>query len=379
MIQIKKQWHKGVILIAIVASVAVLPLRTHAVTTENIMAQIRVLLAQIQVLQQRVDALQGVIVGEYFVDDLRFGMRESDAVRRAQQFLIGQGVLDAGLATGNFLLLTEAAMRRFQQESGLPMTGVFDVATREVANVLLWPENLEDKGVVRQAATSTERVADFEYQLSPRPVYNLMELESAAFDVVNREREENGLRALVWSDAVAAVARAHSADQAKDNVTVTDPDVACVYPLIRHEGFVSGFGSGNRLEWVGVSYRIAGENIIILPLTKDLVYRADEPAPACAEASELTAPTGETQEAARVRIANILNERVALMIGQEKLQWINRAWRTAQEVAMQSATDWMNSPGHRRNILTPEFEEGGMGAAIVNDYIILTHVFLKRP
>lgn len=378
MIKIKKKWHARVLLIAIMAGTVMLPLRTHAITTEGIAVQIRILLAQVRVLQQRVDALQSAMTGGYFADDLRFGVRESDAVRRMQRFLIGQGFLGGGLATGNFLSLTEAAMRMFQQESSLPMTGAFDVATREVANVLLWPESLEDKKVVRQAATSTERVADLEYQLRPRPVYNLAELERVAFDAVNREREVNGLRALVWSDAVAAVARAHSADQAKDNVIVADPDVACAYPLIRHEGFVSGLNAGERLEWVGISYRIAGENIIIFPLTKDLVYRADEPAPACVDVSEPTAPTDETLEAARARIANIVNERISLIVRQGKLQWMNRAWRTAEEVAVQSATDWMNSPGHRSNILTSEFEEGGMGATIVNDYIILTHIFLKR-
>ncbi|MCZ2389784.1 MAG: CAP domain-containing protein [Acidobacteria bacterium] len=43
------------------------------------------------------------------------------------------------------------------------------------------------------------------------------ELERTAFDLLNAKRKERGLSTLVWSDAVAAVAREHSVDMATMN------------------------------------------------------------------------------------------------------------------------------------------------------------------
>ncbi|MBX3283114.1 MAG: CAP domain-containing protein [Acidobacteria bacterium] len=42
----------------------------------------------------------------------------------------------------------------------------------------------------------------------------IAELERTTFDLLNAKRKERGLRALVWSDSVAAVAREHSVDMA---------------------------------------------------------------------------------------------------------------------------------------------------------------------
>ena len=113
-------------------------------------------------------------------------------------------------------------------------------------------------------------------------------------------------------------------------------------------------------------------------MTKELIYQAEKAAPACAPTPETEGVPGETAEAARVRIEGIIKERVALMTGQEKLHWVNREWKGAAEIANESALDWMNSPGHRHNILTPEFAEGAIGAAVINDYIIMTQIFLEK-
>lgn len=44
---------------------------------------------------------------------------------------------------------------------------------------------------------------------------NIRTAEHTAFDIVNKMRADNGLKPLVWSDAVESIARAHSADMAQ--------------------------------------------------------------------------------------------------------------------------------------------------------------------
>ena len=38
-------------------------------------------------------------------------------------------------------------------------------------------------------------------------------------------------------------------------------------------------------------------------------------------------------------------------------------WNTAQEIARRTVDGWMNSPGHRENILTPYWRHEGIGIA----------------
>lgn len=58
-------------------------------------------------------------------------------VVKLQDFLIGQGHLRAGLNTGNFLSLTEAAVKAFQTASGIESIGIFGPKTRAAANLRL--------------------------------------------------------------------------------------------------------------------------------------------------------------------------------------------------------------------------------------------------
>ena len=54
---------------------------------------------------------------------------------------------------------------------------------------------------------------------------------------------------------------------------------------------------------------------------------------------------------------------------------MNKEWRTITEVGGRAVAGWMNSPGHRKNILNAEFSVGGIGIAVVNDYVIITQNF----
>ncbi len=367
-----------------------------AFSIDDLATRINELTAQIDGLMKQLNVVQGTAKASAFWIDLRAGMKNNADVRRLQQFLIDKGYLTGTRATGNYFTLTTGAVKRLQIAFGLPVTGVFDVKTRSAVNAAL--QNtisavtsipIDGKTVLVKTATSTALVqststpdqvsAVVRYHIDPRPAYDIAAIEHATFDAVNAERVKNGLNPVVWDEQLANVARAHSSDQAGDNVKITNPDVACLYPYIRHEGFVAGFKVGDRLDNQNIPYSIAGENIIILPISKDLIYRATSTAPACQVFTDMEGPAGETVDAARARIQKSLLDRMSLMIDQSKLDWVNKRWKGVNEIATESTTDWMNSPGHRHNILTPEFQEGAIGGSIVNDYILMTEVFLERP
>jgi len=351
-------------------------------------ASIEELVTYVQELTRQLETLRRQLEVKPFTTDIRYGTTNNQEVRRLQQFLIGRGYLSKEFVTGNFFILTKRGLQQFQRAQNVPVTGVLDKRTREKINGLLKREEAEKVGksdtkpLVVQATTSTQTVFEEvrpEHRLDKSPVYEVREIEQLIFLAINGERKKNGLSVLTWNESVALVARAHSVDQAGDNAIITNPEGACVYPFIRHEGFASGFKVGDRLEQANIDYRLAGENIIIFPITKELIYQAEALAPACLVIAEEEEVAGEMQEAARARIAAMLDVRIRAMAGQEKLNWINREWKGVQEIANESATEWMNSPGHRHNILTGEFAETGIGVAMVNDYIIVTQVFLKKP
>lgn len=375
-----------------------------AFSIDDLLARINELTAQVDGLMKQLSTSKGVATAGTFLYDLQVGVKNNKDVRRLQQFLIDKGYLKGVRPTGNFLSLTRQAVRQFQRAASIPITGMFDRRTRDVVNGLMGTiENapvsatstsVDGNTILVKTATSTALMSATStpggqsngqmagvdgYRVDPRPTYDISAIEHATFDAVNAERVKNGLNSVIWNEQLANVARAHSSDQAGDNVKITNPDVACLYPYIRHEGFVAGFKVGDRLDNQNIPYSIAGENIIILPMSKDLIYRATATAPACQTFTDMEGPAGETQDAARARIQKSLLDRLSLMIDQQKLDWVNKRWKGVNEIASESTTDWMNSPGHRHNILTPEFEEGAIGGSIVNDYILMTEVFLKKP
>ena len=74
----------------------------------------------------------------------------------------------------------------------------------------------------------------------------MIEYERKIFDLTNIERHKHGLGPLIWSDALANAARAHSADLAKNN-------------LFSHTGS-DGSSPEQRVHKVS-TIRFAGENI----------------------------------------------------------------------------------------------------------------------
>jgi uncharacterized protein YkwD len=51
-------------------------------------------------------------------------------------------------------------------------------------------------------------------------------------------------------------------------------------------------------------------------------------------------------------------------------------WNSLDEIAKSTVKGWMESPGHRANILTPRFDTSGVGIAIsAGDQVLITQMF----
>ncbi|HSK73011.1 MAG TPA: CAP domain-containing protein [Pyrinomonadaceae bacterium] len=102
-----------------------------------------------------------------------------------------------------------------------------------------------------KTATTRQRVVETEQPNSlpsiKKPV-TTFDLERKAFELLNRQRAENNLSPLVWSDDVAKIARVHSENMAK-------------HKFFSHQG-LDGTMVNDRADSLGISkWRSIGENI----------------------------------------------------------------------------------------------------------------------
>ncbi len=92
-------------------------------------------------------------------------------------------------------------------------------------------------------------------------VVNTVELERAAFERLNRKREENGMQPLVWSEQVAALARTHSRNMAE-------------FKFFGHRGLDNKVVSDRADQMKLGRWRAIGENIAYNRGYKDPVEKA---------------------------------------------------------------------------------------------------------
>lgn len=264
------------------------------------------------------------------------------------------------MVTGYFGPLTEAAVKRFQQKYGIEPIGIVGPKTRAVLNKLT--VELYEKEKAKIIAADNQKLA------------------LAIQEGVNRQRINNGLTPLNWDQALSEIARGHSKDQAQDNIILTKPDLLCHYPIIRHEGKIFGFSLRDRLTNYNLSYRSAGENIAIIPKIKFITYKYDPARPPlidCPVIEQFTISEGLPEERMRL-YQEALNQRAIIIASISPVQVVSKDWRTEEEITTITIKGWMDSAGHRQNILNPEFNFGGVGIAQANDYLIITHNMISR-
>jgi len=152
-------------------------------------------------------------------------------------------------------------------------------------------------------------------------------LEQRVHDLINQERTAQGLSALDIDPALADVARAHSEDMAAQqyfaHVNPQGQD-----PTARGEaaGYIC-----RKIYGAYYTYGIA-ENLFLNNLYSSATYYSNR----------------ETEY----------------------------TWNSPEEIAQTTVSGWMNSSGHRENILTPTYDRQGIGVAIgSNDRVYITEDF----
>ncbi len=171
--------------------------------------------------------------------------------------------------------------------------------------------------------SSREKAAFPAYKKQPK--LDVAVLEKRIHNLINKERQKHGLSTLKWDEALKRIARKHSADMAKRN-------------YFSHTS----------------------------PEGHDPSYRYVKSKYACSITIE-----NRTYKGAENLFQNNLYNSVTTVNG---VSYYN--WNTLEEMAESTVDGWMNSPGHRENILTPIWLREGIGVSIApDDKVYITQNF----
>jgi len=151
---------------------------------------------------------------------------------------------------------------------------------------------------------------------APRPSIDGADLARRVHARINAERTKMKLRALAWDEGLARIAEAHSRDMAKRGYVGHKSPEGNGFPFrYRRAGYSCGIRRGRTVHR-------GAENIALGSLF-----------------ASVTTVNG-----------------VAYY-----------DWNSVDALARRAVEGWMNSPGHRRNILTPYWRNEGIGVAIGAD------------
>jgi uncharacterized protein YkwD len=163
-------------------------------------------------------------------------------------------------------------------------------------------------------------------EIGNRPSINISKLEKNIHDLINRERQKHGLALLAWNDTLSSIARKHSKDMADRNYFSHDTP--------------EGHDFSYRYSQDGYSCAIHGQGNIYYTGAENIFQ-------------------------------NNLYDQVVFTDGVSHYDW-----NTAGKIAESTVHGWMNSPGHRKNILTPYWKSEGIGVAISpDDKVYITQNF----
>lgn len=159
----------------------------------------------------------------------------------------------------------------------------------------------------------------------PHRTLNIPALQKKVHELINKERRRHGLASIRWDGALEKIARKHSEDMAKRNY----------FSHVSPEGH-------------------------------DFSYRYIKNQYACAITIK-----NRTYKGAENLFQNNLYSSVRIVSGTKSYDW-----NSLDEIAESTVDGWMNSPGHRKNILMPFWIREGIGIAISpDDKVYITENF----
>lgn len=182
--------------------------------------------------------------------------------------------------------------------------------------------------LLQMFSCSTQRVVPLSEQTPAKeikPLIRIADLEKKIHDLINRERRNHGLTSLDWNSTLSNIARKHSMDMAKRN-------------YFSHES----------PEGQSFSFRYSREGFACSVPVQDRIFLGAENI-----------------------LQNNLYDRVVYVNGAARYDW-----NSSKKIAESTVDGWMNSPGHRKNILTPHWRSEGIGIAVSpDDKVYITQNF----
>jgi uncharacterized protein YkwD len=159
----------------------------------------------------------------------------------------------------------------------------------------------------------------------PKPVLRAPDLEKRIHALINRERVRHGLSPLAANDALARIARGHSKDMASRRYFSHDsPEGHDFSYRYRQDGYTCALR-------IGKTVHMGAENIFL----------------------------------------NVRYNSVTTVNGD-----VFYDWNSGEQIAETTVRGWMDSPGHRKNILTPHWRGEGIGVFLSpDDKIYITQNF----
>lgn len=216
-------------------------------------------------------------------------------------------------------------------------------------------------------------------------------MEKKVQDLINVQRQENGLNGLKWNDYLADIAREHSQNLANGNINLIKSDIRCNLPIIHHEGFDFGLFHQDRLVNRNIYYfNASAENIVLIPdvysieyyvnenINKDEIENCEDFYNTVNADLKTNLANEKTQEGKKNIITKEIEFRENLVAKQPPLDIYKIDKKTNDEIANEAVINWMNSHSHRQNILTANYDEAGVGIAEIKDYLIITQVFITK-
>jgi uncharacterized protein YkwD len=178
--------------------------------------------------------------------------------------------------------------------------------------------------LVSCAGTRPERATTVPAQIG-KPHLAVSELEKRIHNLINEERRKHGLSALAWNETLSRIARKHSSDMAKRNYfSHYSPEGHDFLYRYKQEGYSCSLAVDERIY-------LGAENIFQNNLYDRIVYVNDVP---------------------------------------------HYEWNSREKLAETTVQGWMNSLGHRKNILAPHWKTEGIGVAISpDDKVYITQNF----
>lgn len=152
-----------------------------------------------------------------------------------------------------------------------------------------------------------------------QPVYDTREIEYLVHELTNQERQNHGLSQLAFDSEITQIARGHSLDMSERN-------------YFAHET-PEGFTPTDRAEQLGYS---------------------------CQKMVGLLIYTGIAEN---IFQGHLFDSYYTVNGVITSFDWISE-----EEIAKITVDGWMNSPGHRENILTEIFDREGIGIEITYDH-----------